>query len=446
MDLTKGNIYKQLITLAIPLLIGNILQQFYNAADVWIIGRYAGLDQFAAAGVAGSLMNLFIFLVVGACSGISILFAQLYGGKRTDDFRTEHFQSLTVGLGLAASLALFGILLMPLLIKVMKTPVELQSYIRTYMLIILLGLPFTFLYNMYTALLRAVGNTRVPLIILLFSVCTNLFMDLYLVRNLQMGIRGAAIATTLAQATSAILCMFYVYMSYRELMPRKENCHIEKGLLQQTFSLSSVTAVHQVSLYIGKLCVQGTINACGTDMITAYTATTRIEAFVNSFGDSCSSSSSVCIAQNYGANNHRRVKEVFYSSIKLFLILSVLCMAALYFASGPAVRLMLSTNQGVAFEEATRYLKTVALFYFGCIGGNALVGYYKGIGKPGIVFIGSASHITMRVILSILWIRSMGLRAVGLATGLGWVWVIIFWIFLYFRKYRKFPAKSGSEE
>lgn len=211
-------------------------------------------------------------------------------------------------------------------------------------------------------------------------------------------------------------------------------------LLKQTAHLSFVTALHQSSLYIGKLLVQSAVNTGGTDMISAYTATTRIEGFANSFGDSGSAATSVLVAQNRGAGKDERVKESFRSSLFLMLAMGLAMSLIMYVSASTSVGFMLGTRSGAAFENARDYLKLVALFYTLCFTGNTFAGYFNGIGKVCVPFLGATSHIALRVVLSWLLVGKMGLPAVALATGLGWVLVNALWTFVKWRMEKKQKA------
>ena len=166
---TSGNIKIAMIRLSIPLIMGNILQQLYNTIDAWVVGKFAGTEEFAAIGVAGTVMNLFLFAIVGACVGISVLFSQLYGLGDMEQFRKEHFQSLMIGIMGSIGLALLGFVSMPMLLHVMRTPKEIEEYVRGYLSIILLGLPAAYIYNLYNSLLRSVGNVKAALYIPVFD-------------------------------------------------------------------------------------------------------------------------------------------------------------------------------------------------------------------------------------------------------------------------------------
>ena len=369
-DLTAGSIPQHMLRLAAPLILGNILQQLYNAVDAFILGRCAGGLEFAAVGIAGSVMNLFLFMITGACTGVSVIFAQLFGANDLETFRREHFLSLVFGLLCTLACSAIGFLCLPLLLRVIQTPQELTGYVTAYLTVILISLPAAFVYNLYGALLRAIGRTA---------------------------------------------------------------------------RYSFVTGLHQSSLYIGKLLVQGAVNTGGTDMISAYTATTRIEGFANSFGDIGAAATSVPVAQNLGAGKPERVQKTFRSSLVLMLAMGLLSGLVMYLTAGATVGFMLGAYSGPAFESGREYMQLISLFYIFCFTGNTFAGYFDGLGRVTIPFIGAASHIALRVVLSWLWIDSMGMRAVALATGIGWVMVNLLWEIIRRRSARKAPVGAGTQ-
>lgn len=439
-DLTSGSIPQHLLRLAAPLIMGNILQQLYNTVDAFILGRFAGDLEFAAVGVAGSVMNLFLFMITGACTGISVIFAQLYGADERERFRREHWLSLSCGLLVTLACSGLGFLLLSPLLRLIQTPSELKTFVSVYLTIILASLPAAFLYNLYGALLRAIGRANAALMVLAAAVTVNVALDYCFVARSQLGIAGAAWATAAPQAISAVLCILYLRRKAPELIFARADCRMDGELLKRTAHFSFVTALHQSSLYIGKLLVQGAVNTGGTDMISAYTATTRIEGFANSFGDSGSAATSVLVAQNRGAGKDERVKESFRSSLFLMLAMGLAMSLIMYVSASTSVGFMLGTRSGAAFENARGYLKLVALFYTLCFTGSTFAGYFNGIGKVCVPFLGATSHIALRVVLLWLLVGKMGLPAVALATGLGWVLVNALRTFVKWRMEKKQKA------
>ena len=266
-DLTSGSIPQHLLRLAAPLIMGNILQQLYNTVDAFILGRFAGDLEFAAVGVAGSVMNLFLFMITGACTGISVIFAQLYGAGERERFRREHWLSLSCGLLVTLACSGLGFLLLSPLLRLIQTPSELKTFVSVYLTIILASLPAVFLYNLYGALLRAIGRANAALMVLAAAVTVNVALDYCFVARFQLGIAGAAWATAASQAISAVLCILYLRRKAPELIFARADCRMDGELLKKTAHFSFVTALHQSSLYIGKRLVQGAVNTGGTDMI-----------------------------------------------------------------------------------------------------------------------------------------------------------------------------------
>lgn len=316
-DLLHGNIRRELIALTIPLVLGNILQQFYNTIDSFIVGRYVGTEAFAGIGVAGSIMNLFIFILNGGCNGMSIIFAELYGQKNYEKLRKESFLSLSAGGGFTIVLSIASLLVLYPVLGLIQTPLEVEPYVVAYLRIIFIGLPATFLYNWCSAVLRAAGDTETPLWTLFIAMCMNLALDVAFVLGLHMGTAGTALATVIAQLFSAGVCLWIMRKKHPIFFFSRKDMGMDLPLLKRTANFGAVSALHQSSIYIGKMLVQGAVNSGGTEIISAYTATTRIEGFSNSFGDSGSTAISVFVAQNRGAGDKKRALKGFHQGLGL---------------------------------------------------------------------------------------------------------------------------------
>lgn len=442
--MTEGKIARQLIALAVPLLIGNIFQQFYNTVDAMVIGRYIGEAAFAAVGIAGTVMNLFIFLLGGCCTGISIILARLYGGGEEAAFRKESFMAFCFGTLFAIALGLGSILLLPGLLAMIQTPAELFPYVTEYLNIIFAGLVITYLYNFHAATLRAVGDTKVALLFLIVAVLLNILLDIFLISVLRLGIGGAAWATVGSQCIAAVGCGIYMRRKLPHLVFRKADRGIHRGLLRQTVRFALISALQQSSLYIGKLLVQGTVNHLGLSAISAYTATGRIEGFANSFGDSGADAISIFVAQNIGGGKPERAKEGFLKGMK-FLLLLVLLLSILMFFGAKLLMALLVGEAPETILEGCGYLRVIAVFYVLCFVGSAFVGWYRGSGRVNIPFLGTTLHISIRVVLSMLLCPQFGLMGVAFATGAGWVCVVAFQVIFYFCK-GKYVSGAAQKE
>ena len=415
-NLTSGPIARQLVTLALPLLIGNILQQFYNTIDSFIVGRYVGLDSFAAIGIAGTVMNLFVFVLSGFCAGISIILARFFGRDDFAGFRQEVWLATALGVGSTAVISLIGFAAMSPLLRLIQTPADLHTLVAGYLRIIFLGLVTTYLYNLCAAALRSAGNSAAALAALAVAMAANLVLDLLFVVRFGMGVAGAALATV-------------------------ADLKYNHQLAAQSANYGLVSALHQSSLYIGKLLVQGAVNSMGTQVIAAYTATTRIEGFANSFGDSGSAALSIFVAQNEGAGKRERTQKGFRTGFCLMMGLVVTISVIMALLAAPCSTLLIGSGQEASVASAIGYLRLISVFYFLCFVGNVFVGYYRGRGMVQVPVIGTCLHITVRVILSYLLAGRMGLRAVALATGIGWMFVVAYHSSVY-RRLRKRDAAA----
>ncbi len=426
-DLTHGPIRRQLAALAAPLLAGNILQQLYNTVDAVIVGRFVGDAAFAAVGVAGAVMNLFLFLICGGCAGVGAMLSQLHGAGDGAAFRRGFFLSTLFGGALSGLLTALALALLTPLLALLRTPGQVSACAEDYLRIIFLGFPAVFAYNQGSATLRSVGDTRAALVFLTVSMGGNLALDLALVAGTGMGVAGVALATVLSQLLAACLCLGYLARRYPQLIFRRADMRYDGPLLRRTAKFSLVSSLHMCNLYIGKLLVQGTVNGLGTAAISAYTAATRLEGFANSFGDSGASAMSVFIGQNTGAGDRARVREGFLTGERLLLGFGLFMTAVMLLGAEPCLRLVLPPGSADSLEPALGYFRLVACFYVFNFLGSGLAGYFQGRGRVNLPVIGATGHITLRVVLSALLAPRLGLPAVALATGLGWVGVVTFW-------------------
>ncbi len=420
---------KQFIFMLLPLIAGNILQQFYNTIDTVIIGRYSGSLEFAAVGLSSSVMNLLLFAMIGFCTGVSVLFSRSYGAGNVKMLKKYYFTALSAGTAAVAALSLISFAGIKHILVWMSTPEELISFCLSYLHIIIAGLCISYLYNLYASLLRSVNKAGIALAALLLSVILNTILDLIFIAGFELGIAGAAAATVIAQCFSVLFCIIYLRIKYPALHIKKADANTDSVTVKEMFSIGMVTAIHQVSLYLGKILIQSTVNSCGTEMIAAYTATGRIEGFANSFGDSGYTVTSVLVAQRYGAENKKGIRDMYHISLAVLAVLGI-ASSAVMFLFAPQFCGFLLGNQTGALTSAVSYLRLISVFYLFCFTGNTFAGYFDGLGKVKIPFIGALSHMTLRVILSFFWIPAYGLFGLAAATGIGWILVNIFWYLL----------------
>ena len=445
-QLTSGPITSQLLRLCLPLLAANVLQQLYNMINALVVTHYLGHDAFAALGVAESVMNLFIYVITGACMGASVLIARFYGEGNLPKLRQQLFVSGVLIGGATVVAVSLVLLFLPQLLGLIQTPSELMVHVSSYLQIVLVGMIFTFAYNYPASTLRAVGNTKAALGFLLLSLGYNLVAAWVLVAVLDLGIQGTALATATAQLLSALLCYLYLRKKMPHLMMGREDMKLDGRLMRLTISYGAVAALQQSSLYLGKLMVQSAVNGIGTTAISAFTATTRIENFSQAFGISGCEAIAIFVAQNQGAGKYRRATQGFYRGGAIVVGIGVL-FSFLLSLGGHILVLPFLNGEPDAIVLGASYLRWMGLFYFLSFIGHVYVGHYRGIGRMNITFWGTTIQIAVRVVCTYLLVNSMGLDAVAFATGLGWLVIVLFHSTVYYleRKGIGYPIQQETE-
>ncbi|WP_312811230.1 MATE family efflux transporter [Sedimentibacter sp.] len=423
-DLTEGNISRQIIRLAFPLLIGNIIQQFYNTINMMIVGRYVGENAFAAVGVSGSVMNFFIAVIIGLCVGFSILFASSYGAKDYDKLRKTIFMTAVIGLGMAVILSLTGFIFVKEILHAIKTPEPLFNEGVIYLRIIFIGMVFCVFYNLNASILQAIGKTNIMLFVLLISMICNLLLNYTFVAILRLEVKGAALATISSQAISAAMCIFYIRRFIPKLKLSKADMVWDKKIFAISFKFGFTSSLQQSSLYFGKLLVQSAINALGTAAVMAYTADILIEQLLLAFGDSGAAAIAVFVAQNYGHNEIERVKNGLVKGLKLMVTTGVILSGLLFILKPVVLSLLISRTNIEVTNLALGYLGIMCIFYPLSFVANSYQGYFRGIGMIHFAFIATFSQIVIRVILIHNLTALMHLNAVALSTGIGWIAMI----------------------
>lgn len=333
-DLTQGGITTTLLQFTLPMLAGSLLQQCYNIADTLIVGQCIGANALAAVGSAYTLMVFLISILLGLSMGSGTVFSLQYGAGDLSALRRSIYVSflligtVTILLNVAVFLWLDPIL------RWLQVPYDIYSLMRNYLWIIFWGIVFTFLYNFYAALLRAVGDSVTPLWFLAVSVVLNIGLDLFLILVLDQGIEGAAVATVIAQGTAASGILLYTYKIRPELRLHREDMRFDRSSLREITSFSTLTCVQQSVMNFGILMVQGLVNSFGTVVMAAFAAAVKIDSFaympVQEFGNAFST----FIAQNFGARKgdriRRGVRSAFLITIVFSLIISLLVLSLIH--------------------------------------------------------------------------------------------------------------------
>ncbi len=442
--LVTGAITPQLLKLAGPLLLANLLQQLYNILNSMVVSHYLGSNAFAALGVADSVINLYTYVLTGACLGASVLVARFYGEGDYPRLRREIFVGGVLIGGFTLVAVSLGLLFLPQLLTAIHTPEELMAMTGQYLRLILCSMVFCFAYNYQAAILRAMGNTKIALYFLLLSLGYNLIAAWLLVAVLEFGIQGAALATLSAQLLSAILCFYYIRKYQPQLNLSRGDCVLDKTLMKLTVSFSAISALHQSSLYIGKLLIQSAVNDMGTATIAAYTAATRVENLVIAMGNSGSESIAIFVAQNCGAKRMDRVREGFRRGLLMMVIgagsisLIMLCL----FPTQMVGLFLDSETTGDSLAQAVSYLQIMGFCFFLSLSAYAFVGYFRGMGRMDIPFITTTIQISLRVVGTYILVGRMGIDGVAFSSGAGWIVSNAVMIYLHHRDGKKLSAQK----
>ena len=439
-DMTEGNITKHLLLYSVPLIFSDLLQQLYHTVDSVVVGQFKGKEALAAIGAAGPIMNILIFMIAGITMGASILMAEYFGAKNYKRLREELSTSLGAGLILTVVLTVLFFAGSDFFIRLTRTPVEISALAARYLRVISGGLIFTFLYNILAAALRATGDSKTSLYVLIFSTAINILLDVYFVRNLQMGVLGAAYATVISEAVSSAVLLIYIYRKVPALCLKPSEIRIDLPLLKSTVNYSSVSALQQTMLYLGRLLVQSGVNTLGVDASAAFNAASIIDSYVLAPGSSFASSVTTFSAQNKGGRKYDRIPKAFKITMVIAVTYTVFVTFAILFAGRPLFEIFLKPSETNAIAIGLAYLRPMACFYFMAGVTYSFQGYFRGIGKLKFTLMGTLIQMPIRIILTYSLIADIGLKSVAVGTTLGWTCMIIFDIYVY----KKYGSSFGQ--
>ena len=418
--LTSGPITSSILLFALPLMFGNLLQQMYNIADTWVVGRFLGADALAAVGSSYTLMTFLTSILLGLCMGSGAAISMQYGSGEYDKMRQSVFQSFVLIAGMALVLNLLVYLGLDGILWVLRVPEELKLLMKDYLVIIFLGITATFLYNYFANLLRALGNSVVPLVFLAVSALLNVALDLLCVIVFGWGVKGAAGATVFSQFVSGIGIGIYTLKKFPELCPKREDCRWDKQNLASILNLSVMTSVQQSIMNFGILMVQGLVNSFGTVIMAAFAAAVKIDSFaympVQDFGNAFST----FIAQNYGAGQHDRLRRGFRQAVLVSAAFSAAISLLVCVFAAPLMRIFVQAGETEVLASGVRYLRIEGACYvgIGCL--FLLYGFYRAVKRPGMSVVLTVISLGVRVLLAYLLAGPVGEVGIWLAIPIGW--------------------------
>ena len=421
-DLTQGPVMKTMLLFAVPMILGNLLQQCYNVADTLIVGRFLGPDALAAVGSAFTLMTFLTSILLELCMGSSAVFSIRFGQKEFDGPKESIFTSFLLIAVISILLNLLAFWSADLILVFLRVPEEIRGMMREYLIVIFCGIMAVFLYNYFSCLLRAIGNSVTPLLFLAVSAVLNIALDLWFVLGLHRGVAGAAEATVISQYVSGIGIAVYCWFSCPWLRIGKEHRRIRRSCLKEIAGFSVLTCVQQSVMNLGILMVQGLVNSFGTTVMAAFAVAVKIDSFaympVQDFGNAFSS----FIAQNFGAGRKDRIQTGFKGAVLVSFLFCLAISAIIWIFARPLMLLFVSERETAIIAEGIRYLHIEGAFYcgIGCL--FLLYGLYRALGKPGMSVVLTVISLGTRVLLAYVLssIPAVGVVGIWWSVPIGW--------------------------
>ena len=421
-DLTQGPVMKSMLCFAVPMILGNLLQQCYNVADTLIVGQFLGANALAAVGSAFSLMTFLTSILLGLCMGSGTLFSMRFGKRDEFGLKEAMCTSFILIAAFTLILNLAAFLLLDQIEVFLNVPSDVWPLMREYLAVIFAGIFATFLYNYFASLLRAVGNSVVPLVFLAVSALMNIGLDLWFVVRLKRGAAGAAEATVISQYVSGVGLAAFYWLRFPWLRIKREHMRMRWECVREIGGFSVLTCVQQSVMNLGILMVQGLVNSFGTAVMAAFAAAVKIDAFaympVQDFGNAFST----FIAQNYGAGKKERIRAGLKGAVITAAVFGILVSAVVWIGARQLMLIFVNAGETEIISEGVRYLHIEGAFYcgIGCL--FLLYGLYRGIGKPGMSVVLTVISLGTRVALAYLLsaVPSIGVAGIWWSVPIGW--------------------------
>ncbi len=422
-DLTHGPVMKTMLRFAVPMILGNLMQQCYNIADTLIVGQFLGAGALAAVGSAFSLMTFLTSILLGLAMGSGTVFSMRFGQKDALGLKEGILASFTLLGAVTVVLNVAVFLGIDWIIRVLQTPADLVGLMREYLIVIFAGLVGIFLYNFFASLLRSIGNSVVPLLFLAVSAVLNIALDLWFVAGLNRGVAGAAEATVISQYVSGIGIAVYTWVKCPELIRKDKAVRLRWSRVREITSYSALTCLQQSIMNLGILAVQGLVNSFGTTVMAAFAAAVKIDAFaylpVQDFGNAFS----IFTAQNFGAGKTDRIRKGIRVATLTSMLFGLLISIAVFVLAEPLMTLFIDAGETAVIAEGVRYLRIEGAFYYLIAALFLLYGLYRALGKPGMSVVLTIVSLGIRVALAyaLAPIPLFGVVGIWWSVPIGWL-------------------------
>ena len=420
-DLTSGSVSGSLFLFALPMIAGNLLQQCYNLADTWVIGRYVGSGALSAVGSSYALMTFLNSILIGMCMGSGALFAY-YQGKGDDRKRLACVETSFLLLGaLALILTVLTELFTNPILRLLQTPAEIFDMMRSYVVIIFVGILFVYLYNYFAFLLRSMGESVVPLVFLGIASALNIGLDLYFVISLNWGIVGAAVATVFAQFVSGVGLWLYTWKKYPQFRLSWKRFAAGEKPVGEILRFSAVSSAQQSIMNFGILMVQGLVNSFGVSVMAAFAAAVKIDTLAYMPAQEFGNAYSIFLSQNFGAGKKDRIKKGTHSAMLVTIVFCLFVSAVVFVLAKPLMQIFVDASETKIISIGVRYLRVEGTFYalIGIL--FLLYGYFRGINRPEISLLLTIISLGTRVVLAYIGAYFFGVDGIWWSIPIGWM-------------------------
>ena len=432
-DLIHGPIFRNLLWFAVPIFISNLFQQLYNAADTMIVGNVLGDSALAAVGACGSIYELLVGFGLGIGNGLAIVTARAFGAEDYKRVRQSVAWSMIIGIVASLIITAAGMLFLHPLLVLLDTPTEILEDAYSYISVIALFVLVMFAYNLCAALLRAIGNSVMPLVFLVFSSCLNVGLDILFITRFNMGVAGAAVATVIAQAVSVVLCIFYILKKTEILVPRREHFAYDRGLVKELVGQGLSMGLMSSIVSAGSVILQYGINGLGTLVIAGHTAARKLFALTDMPVMAISMAAATFVSQNRGASQPQRVRQGMRQTF-LFCIGTAVVMSLLMLVSARwLVGLVSGSSEPVVLDNGAAYLIWNAPFY--SVLGILLATRYalQSLGQKVLPLISSGIEFVGKILFVLFFIPRFEYMAVILCEPIIWCFMCAQLLYVYFR-------------
>ena len=441
-DMTTGNPVKLILLFSIPLLIGNIFQQFYSMVDTIIVGRFVGVEALAAVGTTGSMVFLVNGFVMGLTSGFAVLISQKYGAKDEAGVKKAVASSITLSIIATIIVTFISVISAKPLLTLMNTPSNIMKDASTYIIILYAGNVAIIFYNMMAAILRALGDSKTPLYFLIVSSVLNIILDLVLIINFKMGVAGAAYATVVSQGVSALLCVIYTYKKYKILRLKKEDFKVKKKYYRRHLKVGIPMALQFSITAIGIMTVQSAINIFGSTVIASYAASSKVLQLVMQPATTLGVTMATYCGQNIGAKRYDRIKLGVKKCVQISIITSLISAMVLIFLGKYFVMMFVSNPDAEILSYAQQVLNISAIFFIPLglifVYRNAL----QGIGDSFIPMMAGVYELVARAVVAFTLPKVLEFMGICLADPVAWFAAVIPLAYTSYKREKSFKYES----